>query len=155
MAQSCASLLSLVTMAGALALGGCVDMFTAEPPPDASRWHGVTSAGATDNPECGPFAFDLGLYQQPVYLYQTLSGRAYPTTVPTTTTAKLIDDASQWWLDGYMTADNFVEFESRLQRPVYLGARPYSLWRGGRAGDRMLLVESGSPCNREVVLTRG
>ena len=53
-----------------------------------------------------------------------------------------------------MTPENFVEFETRMQRPVYFGARPYAVWRGTRVDDRIALIESGSPCNRALVLSR-
>ena len=62
---------------------------------------------------------------------------------------------SQWWLEGYVTEANFVEFETKLQQPIYFGARPYAVWRGTIDGRAHALVESGSPCDREVVLVRG
>ena len=61
----------------------------------------------------------------------------------------------QWWLEGYVTEAEFVQFETKLQQPIYFGARPYAVWRGSIDGDRMVLTESGSPCDREVVLLRG
>ena len=146
MAGSHASWLPLMGMA--LTLGGCVDMFTTAPP-EAVRWRGVTTAGAKGEPNCGPFAMDLGVYSDPVFLMEVASGRAYPTVRVTQ------DDLATWWLEGYATAGNFVEFESREQRPVILDARPYAVWRGTRGDERIVLVESGSPCGREVVLTRG
>ena len=44
---------------GALALGGCVDMFTDNPPGGAARFRGVTTAGAPGFPECAPMALDV------------------------------------------------------------------------------------------------
>ena len=155
MTRSRGSLLPLLGTVCALALGGCVDMFTSVPPPDAAHWRGVTTAGAVGRPECGPFAIDVGLFADRLFLWETIGGRAYPTTTAATAPDQLLDHLSSWWLEGYMTPANFVQFESRLQQPVILGARPYSVWRGTRNDERMLLVESGSPCGREVVLTRG
>ena len=40
------------------------------------------------------------------------------------------DLATTWWVQGYMTPANFIEFETRLQRPVFFNARPYAVWRG-------------------------
>jgi hypothetical protein len=148
-------LLPLFGAAAALALGGCVDMFTSVPPPDAVSWRGTTSAGNPEFAECGSFALELGQYQPPAFMWNTVSGRAWPTAVPETQLDKIAAMSRQWWLEGYVTPANFVEFETKLQQPIYFRARPYSVWRGTIAEDRMVLTESGSPCNREVVLVRG
>lgn len=155
MARSRAGWLPLIGVATTLGLGGCVDMFTDVPPPDASRWRGVTTAGVVELPECRPFALDVGLHADPLFVFQVIGGRANPTTPAETDVGKFTDSLGSWWLEGYMTPADFVEFESRLLEPVMLGARPYSVWRGTRQDDHMVLVESGSPCGREVVLTRG
>jgi hypothetical protein len=155
MARSRASWLPLTGIAFGLLLGGCVDMFTSVPPPDATRWRGTTTAGAADQPGCGPFALDLGLSTDPTFLWQVVDGRARPTTRSVRASDRVEGAFATWWLDGYMTPADFVQFESRLQQPVILGARPYAVWRGTRTDERMTLVESGSPCGREVVLTRG
>ena len=75
----------------------------------------------------------------------------------------------QWWLEGYVTAANFVEFETKMQRPVYFGARPYAVWRGtspatgcvlrvrlalqprGRARPRLSRESSIAPALRRLV----
>ncbi len=137
-----------------LALGGCVDMFTT-PPPDTVPWRGTTTVGNTAYAECGSFAFELGQYQPYAFMWNTVSGRAWPTATPQSLQDEWTASYRQWWLEGYVTPANFVEFETKLQQPIYFRARPYSVWRGTIADDRMLLTESGSPCNREVVLVRG
>ena len=139
----------------ALALGGCVDMFTGPPPTDVVAWRGTTTPGNTDIAECGSFDLELGQYQPPSFMWNTVSGRAVRATAQETELAKWQASLQQWWLEGYVTPANFVEFETKLQQPVYFRARPYSVWRGTITDDRMVLVESGSPCNREVVLVRG
>jgi hypothetical protein len=149
------SLLPLLGMGGALALGGCVDMFTSVPSSDASHWRGVTTAGVAGKPECAPFAVDVGVEADPLFMWQVVGGRARPTADAVATFGQTDFALSQWWLEGFMTPANFVQLESRLQRPVILGARPYAVWRGTRDDERIVLVESGSPCGREVVLTRG
>jgi len=90
-----------------------------------------------------------------VYLSPVVSGRAWLATAPQTQVDKWAEDYSQWWLEGYVTSANFVEFESRRQQPIYFRAKPYAVWRGTIEDDRMTLVESGSPCNRQAVLARG
>lgn len=132
-----------------LALGGCVDMFTPSQPPSTTRWSGVTTAGAADIPECRPFALDVALFAQPLYSFDTINGRAFP-QAPGIGVASV----TTWWVQGYMTPANFVEFETRMQRPAFFHARPYAVWRGTRVDDRIELTESGSPCNRALVLTR-
>ena len=144
----------LVSLTATLALCGCVDMFTG-PPAGATPWRGTTTAGNPAYPECGAFAFQLGQYAPPAYLWNTVSGRAWPAAVPASEVDKWRTGFTQWWLEGYVSEANFVEFETKMQQPVYFGARPYSVWRGTIADDRMVMTESGSPCNREVVLTRG
>ena len=74
--------------------------------------------------------------------------------IPETQVGKWSRAYTQWWLEGYVTDANFVQLETKMQRPVYFGARPYAVWRGTIAEDRLVLTESGSPCNREVVLVR-
>ncbi len=155
MTRSCRNLLPLLGVVGALALGGCVDMFTSKQPANAEHWHGVTTAGVGGGPVCGPFALDLGLFADPLFMWQTVSGRAYPSVSSDPDSPLNADGITTWWLEGYMTSANFVEFETRLQRPILPALRPYSVWRGTRNAERMMLVESGSPCDREVVLTRG
>lgn len=155
MTRSRGSLLPLLGTVCALAVGGCVDMFTSVPPPDAEHWRGVTTAGVGGGPVCGPFALDVGLFADPIFMWQTIGGRAYRTATPDPDSRLAADGITTWWLEGYMTTADFVQFESRLQQPIILGARPYSVWRGTRNDERMMLVESGSPCGREVVLTRG
>jgi hypothetical protein len=139
----------------ALALGGCVDMFTDNPPGGAARFRGVTTAGVVDIPECAPFALDVGVFPEPWYLWEQVSGRAYPTVPPESARAKLVDAVSSWWVEGYTTPAGFVQFDTRRQRPIYFGAKPYAVWRGSIEGERMVLEESGSPCGREAVLARG
>ena len=136
-------------------LGGCVDMFTQAPSDAPAAWSGTTTAGNAGFPECGPFLFELAQYQPPGYMWNTVSGKAWPTEAPSGSVAQWMASGTQWWLEGYVTDANFVEFETKMQRPVYFGARPYSVWRGHIEGDRMAMTESGSPCSREVVLVRG
>ena len=146
----------IIPMLAALAaLGGCVDMFTQAPSDAPAAWSGTTTAGNAGFPECGPFLFELAQYQPPGYMWNTVSGKAWPTEAPSGSVAQLTASGTQWWLEGYVTDANFVEFETKMQRPVYFGARPYSVWRGHIEGDRMAMTESGSPQSREVVLVRG
>ena len=145
----------LPLLAACAAVGGCVDMFT-QPPPDApAAWSGTTTAGNPQFAECGPFLFELAQYQPPAYMWNSVSGRAWPINLPQGALAGWVASGTQWWLEGYVNDANFVEFETKMQQPVYFGVRPYSVWRGHIDGDQMALVESGSPCNREVVLARG
>ena len=80
MAWSREGLLPMLGLGATLALGGCVDMFTSPPPADAVAWRGTTTAGNPAFPECGPFAFELGQYLPPTFMWDTVSGRAWPTT---------------------------------------------------------------------------
>ena len=146
---------TVALLAAFAALGGCVDMFTQAPPDAPAAWSGTTTAGNTAFPECGPFLFELAQYQPPGYMWDTVSGRASPTEAPSGAVARWVASGTQWWLEGYVTDANFVQFETKMQRPVYFGARPYSVWRGAIEGDHMTMTESGSPCSREVVLVRG
>ena len=145
----------LVGAAGVLALGGCVDMFTDNPPGGAARFRGVTTAGAPGSPECAPMALDVGVFAEPWYLWEQVSGTGQPTPRPEGVEARIAEAVSTWWVEGYTTPAGFVQFDLRRQRPVYFGAKPYSVWRGGIEGARMVLEESGSPCGREVVLAKG
>jgi hypothetical protein len=155
MAWSREGMLPMLGLGAALALGGCSDMFTAPPPADAVAWTGTSTVGNPALPECGSFAFDLGQYQPATFMWDTISGRAHPTATPETRLGKVSETLTQWWVEGYVTDANFVQLETKMQRPVYFGARPYAVWRGSIADDRLVLIESGSPCNREVVLARG
>lgn len=146
---------TVALLAAFAALGGCVDMFTQAPADAPAAWSGTTTAGNPEFPECGPFLFELAQYQPPGYMWNTVSGRASPTGTPAGTLSRWVASGTQWWLEGYVTSANFVEFETKMQRPVYFGARPYSVWRGSIEGDRLAMTESGSPCGREVVLVRG
>jgi hypothetical protein len=146
---------TVALLAAFAALGGCVDMFTQAPSDAPATWSGTTTAGNTTFPECGPFLFELAQYQPPSFMWNTVSGRAWPTDAPAGTLSTWVASGTQWWLEGYVNEANFVEFETKMQRPVYFGARPYAVWRGIIAGDRMTMTESGSPCSREVVLVRG
>jgi hypothetical protein len=149
------SWMPVLGLAGAVALGGCVDMFTSVPPADAVQWRGTTTAGDAALPECAAFDFELGQFHQNVFLWDTVSGRAWPEAVPETQLEKWAEAYTQWWLEGYVTSANFVQFESRRQRPVYFRSKPYAVWRGTIDRDQMVLTESGSPCDRQVVLARG
>ncbi|MGD9508815.1 MAG: hypothetical protein AB7I59_10175 [Geminicoccaceae bacterium] len=146
---------TVALLAAFAALGGCVDMFTEAPSDAPATWSGTTTTGNPEYPECGPFLFELAQYQPPGFMWNTVSGRAWPTEAPSETVQSWVAAGTQWWLEGYVTDANFVEFETKMQRPVYFGARPYSVWRGSLDGDRMTMTESGSPCSREVVLVRG
>jgi hypothetical protein len=148
-------MMGMAATAAALALGGCVDMFTSVPPADAVPWHGTTTAGNPAFPECAAFNFQLGQHDRPVFLSPVVSGRAWLAAAPLTQVDKWAEYYSQWWLEGYVTSANFVQFESRRQQPIYFRAKPYAVWRGTIEDDRMTLVESGSPCNRQAVLARG
>ena len=44
-----------------------------------------------------------------------------------------------------MTPANFVEFETRMQRPAFFHARPYAVWRGTRVDDRIELTDFAPP----------
>lgn len=155
MAWSREGLLLIVGLGAALTLGGCSDMFTAPPPADSVAWTGTSTVGNPALPECGSFAFELGQFQPATFMWDTVSGRAFPTAAPETRMGRLTGKVTQWWVEGYVTDANFVQLETKMQRPVFFGARPYAVWRGSIADDRLVLTESGSPCNREVVLARG
>ncbi len=145
MPRSSARFLPAAAVAAMLALGGCVDMFTPAQPPATTRWTGLTTAGTADLAECQPFDLQVDLFQERLFTFETINGRAFP---------RASSPVSTWWIEGYMTPANFVEFETRLQRPIYFRARPYAVWRGTMTADQITLVESGSPCHRQVVLTR-
>ena len=81
-------MMALAATAAALALGGCVDMFTSVPPADAVPWHGTTTAGNPAFPECAAFNFQLGQYDRPVFLSPVVSGRAWLAAVPQTHVGK-------------------------------------------------------------------
>lgn len=155
MAWSREGLLLIVGLGAALTLGGCSDKFTAPPPADSVAWTGTSTVGNPALPECGSFAFELGQFQPATFMWDTVSGRAFPTAAPETRMGRLTGKVTQWWVEGYVTDANFVQLETKMQRPVFFGARPYAVWRGSIADDRLVLTESGSPCNREVVLARG
>jgi hypothetical protein len=142
-------------VAGFLALGGCVDMFTDNPPGGAARFRGVTSAGAAGFPECAPMALDIGVFPERWFVWEQVSGRAHPTARAEGAEARIVEAVSSWWLEGYANPAGFVQFDLRRQRPIYFGAKPYSVWRGSVDGERIVLEESGSPCGREVVLAKG
>ena len=103
MTRSRFGLTALTAAAAAMALSGCVDMFTSVPPADAVQWHGTTTAGNPAFPECQAFNFQLGQYDRPVFLSPVVSGRAWAQAAPTTTLGKLDETFSQWWLEGYVT----------------------------------------------------
>ncbi|MEK0085591.1 hypothetical protein [Benzoatithermus flavus] len=159
----------LLALGCLLALAGCVDMFTASSAPVIARWqgdtrpapegtaivwHGTTTAGSTTAAVCAPLAFDVTVHRDPLTIPAAVNGRAYPTTAPEGVGQHVSGALTSWWIEGYQNSDNFVELESKMQRPVFFRARPYSVWRGIQDGNRIVLVESGSPCGRELVLTR-
>jgi hypothetical protein len=140
---------------GLLALGGCVDMFTEGPLVAAPRWTGTTTAGPATIAECAPMNVDVAIYEDPLYLNSLVDGRAYFAPEPATLGARAARAVSTWWVDGYMNPDYFVQVETRRQRPVYFHSKPYAVWRGGLVEDgRIVLVESGSPCGRQLVLDK-
>ena len=127
------------------------------PPADAVAWRGTTTAGNPAFPECGAFAFELGQYLPPTFMWDTVSGRAWPTASSGhARLGKWAEAYTQWWLEGYVTDGQLrpVRDQAAAARSIF-GARPYAVWRGTIAEDRMVLTESGSPCDREVVLVRG
>jgi hypothetical protein len=133
-------------------LGGCADMVIGNPPASAQRWRGVTTAGPVVG--CGPLAVDVAIYEDPLYLKRLVDGGAEPTTPVTGFLPRAADAVSSWWIQGYVNPDNFVQFETARERPIYFHAKPYAVWRGKVEGNRATLAESGSPCRRELVLTR-
>jgi hypothetical protein len=143
-------------LVGLLAMGGCVDMFTGDPPATAptARWRGVTTAGPPTIPECAPMRLNLAIYEHPLYFSALVNGRAYPQVTPVGPWPRTVESVTSWWAEGYMNPDSFVQFETRRQRPIYFRAKPYAVWQGWVTGDQLALVEAGSPCNREVVLSR-
>jgi hypothetical protein len=144
-----------LALLGLLSLGGCVDMFTGGPLVAAPRWTGITTAGPIDIAECAPMAVDVAVYEDPLYLPYLVDGRAYPKLEADRLSAKVAQLVSTWWVEGYMNPDFFVQFETRRQRPIYFRSKPYAVWRGSLVEEnRIVLIESGSPCNRELVLTR-
>lgn len=145
-----------LALSGLLALGGCVDMLTGAPPGVSRTWRGTTTAGPAVLPECAPQRVEVALYDHPIYVPAQIQGRAYPLVEPEGYGARLTDAVTTWWAWGHMYPNRTVQFETRRQRPVYFRAMPYALWRGVMVeDDRILLDESGSPCGRKLVLTRG
>lgn len=144
-----------LVLAGLLFLGGCVDMFTGRPLTEMPRWTGTTTAGPIDIPECAPMAVDVTIFEDPLYLPYLVDGRAFPQLDIEGLGARATSLVSTWWVEGYMNPDYFVQVETRRQRPIYFRSKPYSVWRGSLVEEnRIVLIESGSPCNRELVLTR-
>jgi len=140
---------------GLLAVSGCVDMFTEGPLGAAPRWTGTTTAGLAEIAECGPMAVDVAVVQDPLYMPRQLDGRAYPTVQPVGYLPRAAAAGTTWWVEGYVNADDYVQFETRRQRPVYFRAKPYSVWRGTLVEDKRIeLEEFGSPCNRRLILDR-
>jgi hypothetical protein len=146
-------LIPTLGLAGLLALTGCVDAFTT-PLPEARTWSGTSTAGKTDLAECAPFGFLVDIRDNPVLFWPAVSGRAFPAATPAGVRQHATRTITSWWVEGYMTPSNFIQFESRMQAPLFFGARPYAVWRGTLADNRIALIESGSPCGRELVLTR-
>ena len=142
---------------GAIALGGCVDMFTSKQPADADAWRGTDDRGKSGVPGVRSVRTSSSASISGPTLHVAdgqrpgLAVRVH--RIPTV--RSMADGITTWWLEGYVTSANFVEFETRLQQPILPDLRPYSVWRGTRNAERMTLVEFGSPCDREVVLTRG
>jgi hypothetical protein len=174
----------LLALGWLLTLAGCVDMFTASGAPEIARWQGTTqpapevvgrvpvsdampgvtvatiwrgtsTAGKPGVAGCDPLAFDVTVHGDPLSVPAVVNGRAYPTTAPQDTRQRLEAAVTSWWVEGYQNVDSFMQFESKLQRPVFFRARPYSVWRGAQSGEHIVLSESGSPCGRDLVLTRG
>lgn len=146
---------SLVGLGSLLMLGGCADRFISDPPPSAERWRGISTAGPVEIAGCGPLAFDLAIWQDPLYLPRLIHGRADVTQDPSGFGERARDLVTTWWAGGYVSPRNAVQFDIGRQRPIYFRAKPYAVWRGTLAGDRATLVEAGSPCDRELTLTRG
>lgn len=140
---------------GMATLGGCADYFIGDPPRSAERWRGTTTAGPAGIAGCGPLAVDVAIYQDPLYFRRMVDGRAEPTVDIAGFLPRATALATTWWIAGYVNPMNEVQLETGRQRPVYFRAKPYAVWRGRLEGDRGTLAESGSPCNRELVLTRG
>ena len=147
-------LIPMLGLTGFLALTGCVDMFTTRMPSAAGAWSGTTTAGQAELAECAPFAFQVDIHDNPVLFWPEVSGRAFPTVAPVGVRQQAVGTVTSWWVEGYMMPSNFIQLESRMQAPLFFGPRPYAVWRGTLADDRIDLVESGSPCQRELVLTR-
>lgn len=139
-----------------LLLGGCVDMFTADPSVATARWTGTSTAGAAEYAECAPMTLDVAIWDDPLFLPQQIGGRAsLQPAEPRTLRTRAAEAASTWWVEGYMNPDYVVQLETRRQRPVYFRSKPYAVWRGNLVQDgRIELVESGSPCGRQLVLTK-
>lgn len=140
---------------GLLLLGGCANMVIDDPPASAERWRGTTTAGPTGIAGCGPMAVDVAVYDDPLYFQRLVAGGAEPTAAIVGLVPRATDAVTAWWIQGYVNRDNFVEFETARDRPIYFRAKPYAVWRGTLDGNRGTLSESGSPCYRQLVLTRG
>ena len=105
-------------------------------------WHGTTTAGNPAFPECQAFNFQLGQYRSAgVPVAGGQRPRLGRLRRRNATLGKWDETFSQWWLEGYVTSANFVQFESRRQQPIYFRAKPYAVWRGTIEDDRMTLVE--------------
>lgn len=144
------------TLLGLLAVGGCVDMVTTGSSVPAPRWTGTTTAGPATIAECAPMAMDVAIYEDPLYMPSIVDGRAFPEPLAGGSLgARTAEAVSSWWIEGYMNPDFFIEMETRRQRPIYFRAKPYAVWRGTMIDPgTIILVESGSPCHRQLVLTR-
>ena len=144
----------LLVLAGALALSGCAAFVTDEPPPSAERWQGTTTAGPAGIPLCGPMVVDLAVYRDPLYRPRLADGLAVPTAAPVGARRRAVAFVTTWSVEGAVSPADEVRLELSRERPIYFRAKPYAVWRGPIDGERMTLTESGSPCNRELVLTR-
>jgi hypothetical protein len=170
MAETRSSRMALLALGCLLSLSACADAFTGSSAPVAAGftgdtrlapegtaivWEGIATGGRSELPACAPFAFDVTVHKDPLSLPAPVEGRAY-TLAGTGGLRQQVDGfTTTWWVEGYQNVDRFMQIESRMQRPVIFRARPHSVWRGVEGEDgRIVLIESGSPCGRELVLTR-
>ena len=133
MMRSRAELAAAARRVCAVALGGCVDMFTRRRHRMPSSWRGVTTAGAM----AASRVRAVRVRARPVSPIRSScgrrsSGRACPAGHTRTLTAGWVRWRRRtWWLEGYVTAANFVQFESRgssrlssTRDPIPSGAAP-------------------------------
>ena len=120
MARSRKSLQPMLGLGATLALAGCVDMFTGPPPADAVRLARHHDRGQSGLSRMRRLRVRARPVPPPTFLWDTISGRAWPTAVPDSQLGKWAEAYTQWWVEGYVTKAEFVQFETKMQQPGLL-----------------------------------
>ncbi|MFO1069272.1 MAG: hypothetical protein U1E14_12185 [Geminicoccaceae bacterium] len=130
-----------------LALTACSDQFAPVLPQDAQKLTGISDA-APGVAGCGAMTFDVSHAVSPISDVDRIAGRARMVDPP----ASLANKADTLWVEGYMDKDQMVQIEVRELRPYVLGDRVYTLWRGHKEGESLVLAEPQPSCGRRVIL---